>query len=104
MRQLFSKADLRAISATLALVMLLGSVPLAAGVVIVSNPGRVELTANICQPIQMFDRVSSTLIARPAISSPEFVLFLVGLVAAKPIVPIVECKAAPEIPPPERLS
>ena len=74
MSQLFSKADLRHLSLAVAIVLLLASVPSTAGFVIVSGSSQPEFTINICQPIQMFDRVSNTLLARPATVLPEFVL------------------------------
>ncbi len=85
----------------LALMVLLGSVPLSAGVVIVFSPNQPELTVNICRPIQMFDRVSNTLFARPAMHSPGFVLEFSGSVTIKLIAPIIECKVVPDTPPPE---
>ena len=66
--------DLRDLSLIVAIVMLLASVPSTAGFVVVSGPSHPELTINICQPLQMCDRVSYTLLARPATVLPEFVL------------------------------
>ncbi|MFZ1888968.1 MAG: hypothetical protein WAU33_13110 [Candidatus Binataceae bacterium] len=102
MRYLLSKSDWRALSSMLALIVLLGSIPLSASVVIVSSPNQPELTVNICRPLQMFDRVSTTLLGRPAMHAPAFVLSLSGLVTIKPIVPIIECKVVPDTPPPEQ--
>jgi len=102
MRQLFSKADLRDLSLIMAIVMLLASVPSNPGLVIVSGPSRPELTVNICQPIQMFDRVSNTLLARPATVLPEFILRALGSTAVKETVRVVDCNVAPDTPPPKR--
>jgi len=102
MRQLFSKTDLRALSLIVAIVMLLASVPATAGFVVVSGPSRPELTVNICQPIQMFDRVSNTLLARPATVLPEFILRDLGSTAVKKAVRLVDFKLAPDTPPPKR--
>ena len=44
----------------MAVVLLLASLPSTAGFVILFGPSQPELTVNICQPIQMFDRVSNT--------------------------------------------
>jgi hypothetical protein len=101
MRQLFSKADLRDLSLIVAIVMLLASVPSTAGFVVVSGPSQPELTVNICQPIQMFDRVSNTLLARPATVLPEFVLRDLGSTVVKETVRLVDCKVAPDTPPPK---
>ncbi|MFZ0889013.1 MAG: hypothetical protein WA005_11215 [Candidatus Binataceae bacterium] len=103
MRRLFSKADLQALSSALALVLLSSSVPLTAGVVVVCGSSHPEFTVNICQPIQMFDRVSNTLLARSAVIPLQFGLFHLGSVTAKPSARIIECKIAPDTPPPRRL-
>jgi len=102
MRQLFSKADLRDLSLVVAIVMLLASVPTTGGVVVVAGPSHPELTINICQPIQMFDRVSNTLLARPATVLPEFILRDLGSTAVKKAVRPVDFKVAPDTPPPKR--
>ncbi len=102
MKRLFSKADLRDLSLIVAIVMLLASVPSAGGIVVVSGPSHPELTINICQPIQMLDRVSSPLLARPATVLPEFVLRAVGSTAVNKAVRLVDVKVAPDTPPPKR--
>ncbi len=102
MRRLFSKADLRDLSLIVAIVMLLTSVPSNPGFVVVSGPSRPELTVNICQPIQMLDRVSNTLLARPATVLPEFSLRALGSTAVKETVRLVDGKVAPDTPPPKR--
>jgi hypothetical protein len=101
MRHFFSKTDLRDLSVVLAVVMLLATVP-SAGLVVVSGPSHPELTINICQPIQTFDRVSNVLLARPATVLPEFVLRVSGLTAVKKAVRPVDFKVAPDTPPPKR--
>ena len=102
MRQLFSKADVRDLSLIVAIVMLLASVSANPGLVVVSGPSRPELTINICQPIQMFDRVSNTLLARPATVLAEFILRALGSTAVKNAVRLVDIKVAPDTPPPKR--
>ncbi|HEY9158577.1 hypothetical protein [Candidatus Binatus sp.] len=86
----------------MAIIMLLASVPANAGLVVVSGPSRPELTTNICQPIQMLDRVSNTLLARPATVLPEFVLRDLGSNAVKKAVRPVDFQVAPDTPPPKR--
>lgn len=102
MRFLFSKTDLRAWGVTVAIVMLLASVPSNAGFVVVSGPSHPELTINLCQPLQMFDRVSNTLLARPATVLPEFVRRDLGSHVVKKAVRRVHFKVAPDTPPPKR--
>lgn len=103
MRRLFSKADLRALGSILVFALLLTTAPLTSGVMIVSGPSQPELTINICQPIQMFDRASNTLLARPAMNVPRFVPSILGSLTAKPGAPVVERNVAPDTPPPKRL-
>lgn len=102
MTRLFSKADLRDLSLVMAIVILLASVPPTAGFVVVSGPSRPELTANICQPIQTFDRVTNILLARPAAVPPEFILRPLGSTAPSEAVRLVDCNVPPDTPPPKR--
>jgi hypothetical protein len=102
MRQLFSKKDLHDLSLIFAIVMLVASIPSTAGLIVVSGPSHPELTANICQPLQMFDRVSNTLLARPATVLPEFVLRDLGLAVLKEAARPVDFESAPDTPPPKR--
>jgi hypothetical protein len=101
MRQLFSKSELRDLSLIVAVVLLFASVPATAGFILVLGPVQPELTINICQPIQRFDRVSNTLLARPATVLPEFVLRELGATAITETVRLVDCRVAPDIPPPK---
>jgi hypothetical protein len=103
MRQLFSKADLRSLSSVLALVILLGSSPLTAGVVLRTGPSHPEITANICQPLQSVIAVSGTVLARPANAKPESVLRNLGLATAYVAMHLIEYRATPDTPPPEPL-
>jgi hypothetical protein len=102
MRQLFSKPQLRDLSLLVAIVLLLASVPSAAPFVIVFGPSQPEFTVNICQPIQTFDRVSNTLLARPATVLPEFVVCDLGSTAEREAARLVDCRIAPDTPPPKR--
>jgi hypothetical protein len=103
MRPLFSKAELRTVSSVLALVLLLSSIPLTGGIVLVSSPSQAEFTINICQPIQSFDRVSNTLLARPALNVPRFVLSFLGSLTAEAGTVVSERNVPPDTPPPKRL-
>lgn len=103
MRHLFSKTDLRELSLIVTIVMLLASVPATAGIVVVSGPSHPELTVNICQPLQMLDRVSNTLLARPATVQPEFVLRDLGPTDVKEAARPIDVEFAPDTPPPKRL-
>jgi hypothetical protein len=102
MRRSFSKADLRHLSLAVAIAVLLVSVPSTAGFVIVSGPSQPQFTINICQPIQMFGRVSNTMLARPATVVPEFVLSYVGSTVVRETPQPADCKVVPDTPPPKR--
>jgi hypothetical protein len=101
MRRLFSKTDLRGLSLIVAVVLLFASVPSTAGFVLASGPTHPEFTVNICQPIQAFDRMSNRLFARPATVLPEFVLRDLDSIAVREAVRLVECRVAPDTPPPK---
>ena len=102
MRGLFSKADLRALSLILAIVLFLGGAPSTAGFVIVSGPSHPELTVNICQPLQMFDQ--SQYLACPSSDNPAGVRSSrPRLRRVKSAVQPIDFKVAPDTPPPKRL-
>ncbi len=103
MRGLFSKADFRALSLILAIVLFLGSAPSTSGFVIVSGPSHPELTVNICQPLKTFDLVSGVLFARPAAIPPEFILRDLGSAALMDAAQPIDLKIAPDTPPPKCL-
>ncbi|HEY1852642.1 MAG TPA: hypothetical protein VGG60_16595 [Candidatus Binataceae bacterium] len=101
MRRLFSKSDLQTLALTLTLVVLWTSIPLTTGVVIVSGQSEPELTMNVCQPLQAFDRVVNTLLARPATNEPEFILTDMGSVVPQHPSRLLDHRKAPDTPPPK---
>jgi hypothetical protein len=103
MRQLFSKTDVQVLSSVLAVLLLLTTIPLSYGVVIAGDSTQPEFTLNICSPVQIFDRASNTLLARPATNLPQFNLFFTGPLAPSAGTLAVECSIIPETPPPKRL-
>lgn len=98
-----SKLNQRALASIVALVLLLTALPLTGGVIIVSGPSHPEFTVNICQPIQAFEGVSNTLLARPATNLPQFRKLFTGRLAPNLVTPVLECTIAPETPPPKPL-
>jgi hypothetical protein len=102
MRRLRS-TTLQTLSSVLALMLLLSTIPLSSGVVIAAGPSHAEFTINICQPAQLFGQASSTILARPYMNVPHFVLLLQGSFKAPRGVGIVERNASPETPPPKKL-
>jgi hypothetical protein len=103
MRELFPKSDARVIGAIMAMVLLVGSIPFDAGVIITSSSRRVELSADICRPLQSADRVSNGLLARPAISVPAFFLPQSGWASPPIAIHPIDYRVAPDTPPPKFL-
>ena len=101
MRRIFSNRDLRLLSAVLAVVLLLASVPISAGVIVLAGPTHPELTVDICHPVQAFDLVRGVLLARPAAAVPESALCDVGSIAADAAPRSIELLIAPDSPPPK---
>ena len=101
MQRLFSKSDLQTLALTLALMVLWTSIPLTTGVVILSGHREPELTLNICQPLQTFDLVLNTLIARPATTEPEFILTDTGSAVRREPTRPIHFRKAPDTPPPK---
>ena len=103
MSRLFSKADVRALSSVVALVLLLGTIPLSGGVIIVSASGHPEISVNICTPIQILRYASNSTLARPALSVPAFALFFQSPLNAMLSVEVVTRNEPPDTPPPNQL-
>jgi|SRR5690348_3045719 hypothetical protein len=99
MGRLFSKADQRALGSVVALVLLLSTLPLGTGAILVSHSAPPELTVNICQPLQTFDRASNVSLA-PSIITYRFLLFRIGSIARPLAVREVDRRVAPDTPPP----
>jgi len=101
MRRLFSKSDFQSLSFLLVLVVLSTSLPLAAGMVVLPGHNEPELTMNICQPLQTFNLTLNTILATPAPTMPEFVLFDFGSSGDVAPARLVDHRAAPDTPPPK---
>lgn len=86
----------------IAALILLGSLSLAAGVVIASGPRHPELTVNICQPLQNSCVTTITLLARPATGvSTRFALYDSGSIVVRTLSRPNGNPSAPDTPPPE---
>jgi hypothetical protein len=99
-----SKSDTRLLSAILAVAILLGSIPLTAGVTIVTGPTQPTFSVNICQPLQPAVGVSSNLLARSALALPQLDLLEHGTISASVQKSVADLCLEPESPPPEALS
>ncbi len=102
MKPLFSKSDLRVLSSILAVIILSATIPLSVGVIVVAGPAHPEITADICHPIQSFDRVSNTLLARPATTVPGFSLRDRAAIVVDAVARLLDHRQAPDTPPPKR--
>jgi hypothetical protein len=101
MRRLLSKSDLQSLGLLMALVVLSTTLPLSVGTILVSDHGQPEITENICQPLQTFNLVLNTLLARPAPAVPEFVLCALGLALIRETTRRVDYRETPDTPPPK---
>ena len=101
--RLFSKSDLRFLSAILAFAIFLSSAPLSVGVVIRPGSHHPEITNNICSPLRSFQVASNILLARPAIATAENVLGDLGAIVEIFNARLIELHIAPVTPPPEAL-
>jgi hypothetical protein len=99
-----SKSDTRLLSAILAVVILLGSIPLSVGVTIVAGPTQPTFTVNICQPLQPAAGVSSNPLARPAAAALLHLLVEHATILASTQKSVADLPIAPESPPPEAQS
>jgi len=99
-----SKSDTRVLSAILAVAILLGSIPLSAGVTIVAGATQPTFTVNICQPLQPAAGISSNPLARPAATPPQLLLLEHGTISAGAQKSAADLRIAPESPPPETQS
>jgi hypothetical protein len=92
------------ISALLALLFALSSVPITAGVIIVSGPAAPTISVDICHPLQSATASSLPVMARPALdSSQELVLPEFSRLAPEPFKVAIDLRIKPDTPPPETL-
>jgi hypothetical protein len=104
-KRLFTKFEVRALSSTIAAVILVGNFSLTVGVIAVSGPDRPELTVNVCQPLQSSFQPANVLLARPA--APATFSFLrrdLGSIVVKVLAQSSNDPAAPDTPPPKTLA
>ena len=100
MRRLFSESDLQTLGLMMAMVILSTTLPSSIGIVAVSDHGQPQISENICQPLQTFNLVMTTLLARPAPSVPEFQLRDWGSAVFEETARFPESREAPDTPPP----
>ena len=101
---LFTKSELSSLSAVLAFVIVLGSIPQSVGVMIRPGPSCPEITGNICNPLQSFQVASNIVLARPAIANCETALRDLGPIVGIFTARLIEPRVAPDTPPPEALA
>ncbi len=101
MRTSSSKADQGPLCLLLVVSLLIGSIPLTAGVVVVSDSTQPTFTINICQPLQAIVGVTSTPLARPLAEPPNFVLRESDRLLIGSLKPLTDLVITPESPPPK---
>jgi hypothetical protein len=104
MTQLFSKADLKALSSIVAVMLMLTVVPSAGGAVVLRGPSQPQFTFNVCQPIQASNCLSNTVLARPGENLQQSVLLSFRSLTLAPTARTVERDVPPDTPPPKRLA
>lgn len=104
MNFLFAKCRSQAMSALLAAVILLGSVPALTGVCIVSGPGHPQVTLDVCHPLQAFNTVDKVFLAHPdAGNIADPALDFQGTVPDRSMHKLIDLAFAPDPPPPKAL-
>ena len=92
------------LSPLLALVILLGSLPLMTGLCIIGGPEHPQLSLDVCHPVQSFNLAGNVLIAPPASAPDEPAIVPQGYVADPPPAKLIEISLTPDLPPPKKLS
>ena len=94
--------DFRQIAgAVLALLLLIGSMPLTTGVSVGAGPSHPELAMNFCHPLERAATSGSLLIARPALAAIRPILVELERLQRQARAPISEFSLEPESPPPK---
>jgi hypothetical protein len=99
--RVFTKASRQSLAAALAIVLLAAAMPLGAGVALISTPHDVQLSLDLCHPLQAFSAVQSVPMARPSASLAEFLLQDFGVASDLSSSMILRLDSPPENPPPE---
>ena len=98
----FAKCRSRAMSAVLAAVILLGSVPALTGVCTVSGPAHPQVTLDVCHPLQAFNAVDKVFLAHPDTGNiPDPALDFQGTVPDHSTHKLIDLRFAPDPPPPK---
>ena len=102
MSLLFAKCRSRGISAVLAAVILLGSVPALSGTYIASGPEHPQITLDVCNPLQRPSPVSKVFLAHPDSGIlPEPVFEFQGTIPESSTLRLIDLTFAPDPPPPK---
>ncbi len=97
------RASMRQIAATMAIIMMIASLP-SIGVIIISDRSGPSISMDICNPLQSLDSAPVILIARPA--QPEMGNRILSHETFAQFVPLLKSKFSetPDPPPPKLFS
>jgi hypothetical protein len=100
-----SQVNVSRLSALLALLFALSSVPINVGLTIISGPAAPTIGIDICHPLQSATASSLPAMARPAAqASHALILPEVSTLAPAPIKAATDLKIKPDTPPPKALA
>ncbi|HUA33736.1 MAG TPA: hypothetical protein VMA09_09045 [Candidatus Binataceae bacterium] len=100
----FKKADTRFIGAILALMLLIGGLPLTAGIVVLPDSGQPSLSLDLCHPLEVAAAGFSVTLARPAPMLLRPTLLPFDEASSEIPQPRVSLKITPDTPPPKSVS
>ena len=91
-------------AALLAACIMLGSFSVVAGLCINPNSDRLEISLDVCHPLQAPNVATTVPIARPASALSAPVIVLRGAVVEQPIAKLIDFVFTPDPPPPKSLA
>jgi hypothetical protein len=95
-----SKSEARIVSAILAISVLLGTIPLSAGIAIAFHAKQPAFMLNICEPSQAALSVAGMTLG-PSASPLRLILLEHGSFSVGPLKRLVDVSIPPELPPPK---
>jgi hypothetical protein len=101
----FASVNVSRLSALLAILFALSSVPINVGVTIMSGPAAPTISIDICHPLQSATASSLPAMARPAAhASHALILPEVSTLPPAPVKAATDLKIKPDTPPPKALA
>ncbi len=104
MAGLFSITSRRFLAFTVAVLLLLGFIPLGTGLALISTPQHAELSLDLCHPLQSFETAQTAPMARPSLPAVAFVRLELGATPELTAAKFLRFISPPETPPPESVA